>query len=78
MAISNSIFIALWLVSIVRHTSLRASQGLLVPEHAVALPEAGVVQCFGISFHEGARVDGDVTLVNVIMDSVLEWFGDFE
>ena len=67
----------LWLLPIVLHTSLRACKEHLAPEHAVVLPKAGVIQCFGISIRESACIDGDVMLTNVIMDSVCEQFGDF-
>ena len=45
----DGMFIVSWSVLIALHTSLHASQTLLVPEHDAVLPEAGVVRFFEIS-----------------------------
>ena len=73
----NSIYNALWFVSIVLHINLHASQQLLVPEHYAALPGAGVIRFVGLSILESDCIDGGVTLANVIMVSECERWGGF-
>ena len=58
IGIFDGMYMLLLSVSVVRHTSLRANQELLAPEHDAVLAGSGVVRFFRISILAIACIDG--------------------